>query len=182
MRYVLTYPPAHSDTYVKATTVRASANRLPYDCTDPASSLTGGDTNNEWHSEFGVVTGQRFHIDLGSAKKVRGIYYENAHNSGADTDRGAKTFTFWGSNTGSGSFDDLVYANDEGWTQILCSESVFDEHVALDQADPKYIYAGAHVAYRYYAFKFADNYTNATYMALRRIVLMTLTAQHVVMF
>jgi hypothetical protein len=46
-------------------------------------------------------------------------------------------------------------------------------HVAVDTADPRYIYLDNSVAYQYYAVKIADNY-GATYnLGLRRIVLQT---------
>ena len=164
------YPPAHSDTYVKATSTY-SVNYYPHFATDPAKSLTGTPIGTNWVSECCDPTNQRFHIDLGSAKVINKIYYENSHSSGSDTNQGVQNFTFWGSNTGAGSFDDLVYANDEGWTQLTTSQATFDQHVAADQADPKYITVTNTTAYRYYAFKFADNHGDANYMGVRRIEL-----------
>jgi len=168
--YTSQYPPAQSDTYVKATT-KANTDTWAYYATDPARPLTG--TFAGWESVRYSNTNQRFHIDLGSAKIIKRIYYENLHSEGGFTDRDVKNFTFWGSNTSTGTFDDLVYGNDEGWTQITTSQSTFDEHVALDQADPKYITVTNSTAYRYYAFKFADNYGDADYMGVRRIELQT---------
>ena len=169
-KYISVYPPAHNDTYVKATT-KYGTDYWPYFATDPANSLTGSPGLNYWISENGVKTNQRFHIDLGSAKIIRRIYYENGHASGALTTSGVKNFTFWGSNTGAGTFDDLVYANNEGWTQLTTAQSTFDQHVAADQADPKYIVVTNNASYRYYAFKFADNYGSADYQVVRRIEL-----------
>ena len=167
--YTSQYPSAHSSTYVKATTENVGFE--PYKSTDPALSLTGGITGTTWLSD--AMTNQRFHIDLGSAKTIRRIYYENWHNSGASTNVGSQNFTFWGSNTGAGSFDDLVYGNDEGWTQITTATSVFIEHIAVDQADPYYITANNVIAYRYYAFKFADNHGHGTQMGFRHTALQT---------
>ena len=169
-KYISVYPPAHNDTYVKATT-SYNANYLPYFATDPAKSLTGTSILNSWVSQSGAETNQRFHIDLGSAKIIRRIYYENGHASGTETTSGVKNFTFWGSNTGAGTFDDLVYANNEGWTQLTTSQSTLDEHVAADQADPKYIVVTNNASYRYYAFKFADNYGDSTALGVRHIAL-----------
>ncbi len=171
--YTSQYPPAHSDTYVK-TTLAAVTDRYAYYATDPVLSLTGSVINNGWQTINGGQTEQRFHIDLGSTKIIKRIYYENFHTSGFNTTRGAENFTFWGSNTGAGSFDDLVYGNDEGWTQLDTSPvSTFDEHVGADQADPKYIVVTNSTAYRYYAFKFADNYGDNNIMGLRHLVLQT---------
>jgi len=169
--YTSQYPPEQSDTYVKATTYYSSSY-YPYYATDPTKSLTGTHVGNSWHSNL-QTTNQRFHIDLGSAKIIKRIYYENMHVDGINTDRGAKDFTFWGSNTGAGTFDDLVYANDEGWTELTCSQNTFDRHSEADEADPKYITVTNSTAYRYYAFKFADNYTDPNYLGVRRIELQT---------
>lgn len=68
----------------------------------------------------------------------------------------------------------MVYVNNSGRTQLTTSQSTFDQHVALDQADPKYITIATSTPYRYYAFKFADNRGGAyVYMAVRRIELQT---------
>ena len=166
------YPPYHSDTYVKATT-KYDTSYWPYFATDPAKSLTGSWTNNSWVTGSGVATNQRFHIDLGSAITVKRIYYENCHDSGGNTTLGAKNFTFWGSNTAA-AFADLTYATDTNWTQLTASQSTFDQHVAANQADPKYITITNTTAYRYYAVKIADGWSAGS-CALRRIELQTTT-------
>jgi hypothetical protein len=112
----------------------------------------------------------RFHIDLGSGKVITRIYYENAHRNGSSTDAGAKDFTFWGSNVSS-DFTDIVYTNNGSWEYITTTASAFEQHVALNQADPKYIEVSNVTEYRYYAFKFANNYGNTEYMGVRRIQL-----------
>ena len=168
--YKSQYPSAQSDTYVKSTT-KADTFSWAYYATDPALSLMGTAASNSWYSVIMTVTNQRFHIDLGSAKTIKRIYYENSHHNGAETNRGVQNFTFWGSNTGAGTFDDLVYANDEGWTQLTISQSTLDQHTASDVADPKYITVTNTTAYRYYAFKFADNHGDNEYMGVRRIEL-----------
>jgi hypothetical protein len=168
-----TYPPAYNDTYVKATTYY-SVNQHAYLTADPTNILTGTENSHEWLSANLSVTEQRFHIDLGTATVVPRIYYENGHNSGTITDEGAKNFTFWGSNTAA-SFAELTYGTDTGWTQLTTSQGTFDQHVAADQADPKYITVTNTTAYQYYAFKFADNWGNASYMGVRRIELNPVT-------
>lgn len=163
------YPPAHSDTYVKATSY-FSANYYPYFTTNPAKSLTGSQIDNTWLTSS--TTNQRFHIDLGSAKVITRFYYENHHSSGANTVVGVNAFTIWGSND-SGAFSTLTYATDTNWTQITASQANLDQHSASDAADPKYITLTNSTAYRYYAFKFATNHGDANYMAIRRIELQT---------
>ena len=169
--YTSQYPPAHNDTYVKATT-KFNTSYWPYFATDPAISLIGDKVKREWLAQNAVKTNQRFHIDLGEAKTIKRIYYENSHNSGAITNAGVENFTFWGSNEAT-AFAQLTYATDTDWTQLTTSQSTLDQHVAADQADPKYITVTNTTAYRYYAFKFADNYGNSVYMSVRRIELQT---------
>lgn len=163
------YPPVQSSTYVTSTT-RYSTSYYAYFTTNPARSLTGSYTGNQWISSTGSTTNQRFHIDLGSAQTITRIYYENSHNSGTVTNTGVKNFTLWGSNTAS-DFSDLVYANDGTWVQLPTEVTQFEEHVASDTTDPKYIEVTNTTAYRYYAFKFADNWGATTFMGARRIEL-----------
>jgi len=168
--YTSQYPPEQSDTFVKSTTKR-TLNYWAYYATDPALSVIGGSAENAWLSDGN--TDQRFHIDLGSAKVIRRIYYANYHLTGGFVTRGVKNFTFWGSNTGAGSFDDLVYGNDGGWTILDVSTNTMLEHTEVDEADPQYVAVTNSTEYRYYAFKFADNYGDGSYMGVRRIELQT---------
>lgn len=48
---------------------------------------------------------------------------------------------------------------------------LFDQHIAANTADPKYITVTNLTAYRYYAIKIADNWGDATLCGFRRIVL-----------
>ena len=166
------YPPAQSDTYVKATTRYDEFNYLAHFATDPAKSLTGTAAGNVWVAAEGVRTNQRFHIDLGSAKVIRRIYYDNYHNNGGATNQGVQNFTFWGSNT-AGSFAELTYATDTGWTELTVAQNILDQHIAADQADPKYITVTNETSYKYYAFKFADDYGSVGSVGIRRIELQT---------
>ena len=161
------YPPAHSTTYVKATSV-FSANYVAHFATNPAISLVGTITNQSWLSS--ATTNQSFHIDLGEKKVIDKIYYENLHNSGSNTTNGVENFTFWGTNDAT-AFATTSYSVDTNWTQLTTSQSTFDIHVASNTTDPKYITATNTTGYRYYRLKFADNYGGATYMGVRRIEL-----------
>jgi hypothetical protein len=165
--YESVYPPAHSDTYVKATT-KASTSWWPYYATDPAKSLTGSEVDNSWQSS--ASANQRFHIDLGEAKVVKRIYYENYHESGSYTNAGAKGFTLMGSDSAD-SFADLDINHDTGWTSITTSSNEFDQHTASNVADPKYITATNSTAYRYYCLKITNNWGYAGSMGLRRVEL-----------
>jgi hypothetical protein len=172
--YKSEYPPAQSATYVKATSTNVNAGWYPYQATDPSKSLIGNANVNAWLSDSAQKTNQRFHIDLGSAKIIRRIYYENYLNFpsyGDVTNIGAKTFTFWGSNNAT-AFSTLTYGTDTYWTQLPTSQSTFDKHVGADVTDPKFITVTNSTAYRYYAIKIADDWGNTTYgMGLRRIEL-----------
>ena len=103
------------------------------------------------------------------------IYYENAHISGAYTDRGFRNFTFWGSNT-STAFDDTTYATDTNWTQLTISQSFLDQHTASNIADPKYITLTENTtSYRYYALKMSSDWGTSfnNYYGIRRVELQT---------
>lgn len=158
--YASTYPPAQTATYVKA------YGDAPWYTTDPAKSLTGAGADNSWIP--GSEVNSRFHIDVGSPKVIRRVYYENGHDFG-DSTYGAKTFTLWGSNNAA-SFAQLTYGTNTGWTQLTTSQATFDQHSAVDTSDPKYIMVTNSTAYRYYAFKIADGY-NPEFFWIRRIEL-----------
>lgn len=130
------YPPAQNDTYVKATT-KQSTSYWPYFCTDPAKSLIGTAVNNAWVAGAGS-THNRFHIDAGASIVLRGLYYENYHESGGLLTRGAKHFALWGSND-STAFANLTYETDTNWTPLKTGQSIFDQHIASDTVNPKYM-------------------------------------------
>ena len=146
----------------------------PYNAINQSLSLTSFWNLKSWLAAVFTVTNQRFHIDLGSSKNINKIYYENNHNSGGNTDTGAKNFTFWGSNTQS-AYDTLTYSADTFWTQITgLTQTFFNQHKASDNTNPKYIsLTGNTASYRYYAFKIADNWGSTDYMGVRRIELQT---------
>ena len=54
---------------------------------------------------------------------------------------------------------------------MTTSQSYFDRHSEGDEADPKFITVTNSTAYRYYAFKFADNWGGYAWMGLRRVEL-----------
>ncbi|MFA6256700.1 MAG: hypothetical protein WCT29_00090 [Candidatus Paceibacterota bacterium] len=166
--FISQYPTAQSDTYVKSTT-KYDGSYWAYYATDPTKSVTGSWTGNAWVSSG--ATNQRFHIDLGSAKTIVKVYYENAHSSGSYSEYGAKTFTMWGSNDAT-AFSTLTYGTDTNWTQLTIDDITFDQHVAANTADPKYILVTNTTAYRYYAFKIADTWGGGL-MGLRRVELQT---------
>lgn len=172
--YVSQYPTLDTS-HVKATTV--IADYYPHNTCNPALSVTGSiDAVKAWTTTVDSVTNQRFHIDLGAAYVIKRIYYENGHHSGTNTDAGARGVSFWGSNSAT-SFAELTYTTDTGWTQLPLSGSEFYQHVAADQADPKYLTVTNETAYQYYAFKFANNWGDLELIQLRRIELQRLALQ-----
>lgn len=169
--YTSVYPPAHNDTYVKATSNVAGFE--PYLATDPSKSLIGNWIGNQWISSGGNVTNQRFHIDLGGAHTIGRIYYENSHNSGVYINCGAMDITVWGSNSAS-DFADLTYANDGTWTQVTSVPTLMSPHIGKNQTDPRYIILNNTSAYRYWAIKIANAIAPApelNVMGIRRIEL-----------
>ena len=167
--YTSRYPPQQNSDYVKA--YYYASDSYPWYATDPNKNLTGGAGYNSW-KDNAQKSNQRFHIDLGQPFVIRRIYYENFHDSGNSTERGAKNFTLWGSNSAD-AFNNLDYNDDTGWTQIPTEEIYFQKHIAADQEDPHYILVNNATPYRYYAIKIADNYGDTAYIGLRRIELQT---------
>lgn len=176
MAYTSQYPPAHNDTYVKATSA-FNGSWLPDNATNPAKSLTGAAAGgNEWISGNGQITNQSFHIDLGSGQIIKRIYFENGHEAGTDTfggiAQGAKNFTFWGTDNAA-AFADTTYATDTNWTQLTTSISQFQQHALVDASDPQYAVVTNTTSYRYYRIKFADHWSGTDYIKVRRIELQT---------
>lgn len=169
---VYEYPPAHSDVYVKATSVDIDPDHAPYRATDPAASKTGSAVNTTWRSENGVNTNQRFHIDLGSPQRLAAVEYDNYHDAGGVTTRGAKNFTLWGSNEAS-AFADVAYSADTNWTQLSPSVANFDKHTTADAAETKVFTVNSSEQYRYFAFKIADNWGGASFIGLRNVSLIS---------
>jgi hypothetical protein len=180
MNYKSQYPPTQSTVYVKVNENQGTPPSGGFYVTDPVKPLTGTRNSNSWMvwGQYSYELNQRFHIDLGSGKVIKRIYYENFHDSGTETDIGVQNFTFWGSNDVT-AFDELGYGTDTNWTQLTTSQATFDQHTASDVADPKYIEVTNTTSYRYYAFKFVDNYGD-TYMTGSRIGIRRLELQTVI--
>lgn len=178
MPYKSVYPPAYNSTYVKATSNHATF--YPYLTCDPSQPLTGSYAT-QWLSAAYSITNQRFHIDLGVAKVIKRIYYENSHSSGTQTDMGAKNFILQGSND-AGAFGTLTYATDTNWTQLTTNITVFVQHVASNVADPHFVIVANNTPYRYYAIKIADGYGDTEDIGLRRVELQVITPPQIIIF
>jgi hypothetical protein len=163
--------PTQDDSHVIATSTNAGQHA--YYATDPTNPLIN--SSHIWTGDVFYITQIRFHIDLGSAKVITRIYYENSQQSGSQMTGGAKNFTFWGSNS-SADFNELTYATNGTWTQLTTSQTTFDIHASPNAPDPKYITVTNSTAYRYYAVKLADNWGNAYYLGMNRIELQTTSA------
>ena len=163
------YPPAHNGTYVKATTQYESFS--PWLSTDPAQRLLGSSYTVQWHANTNA--NQRLHIDLGSAKVIKKIYYENSHSSGADSNAGVKNFILQGSNDAA-AFANLTYATNTNWTDLTTDPTIMQQHVASDVEDPQYVVVTNVTAYRYYALKIVDNY-GYSLVGIRHIELQTIS-------
>jgi hypothetical protein len=165
--YVSKYPPEYNSTYIKAT---SEADPTSYAATlafNPANPLTGDHNLRGWLGN--AASQQRVHVDLVTPAIIERLIINNYHHSGTYTSRGAQNFTVWGSNDGD-AFAELTYAVDTDWTQIAADISALDEHTAANEVDPQVITLTNAVAYRYYGFKFADNY-GGELLGIRRIEL-----------
>jgi hypothetical protein len=167
--YGLNYPLYQTADFVKATS-EYDATYHPHYGTDPLLSLIGNASGNAWGAA--ASTNQRVNIDLGSSKIINRIYYENYHAVGMVSDAGARHFILQGSNDPA-AFAETAYAIDTGWTTIQTGLEMA-QHVALDQADPKYIDISNGTGYRYFSLKIANSWGNpAAFMGFRRLVLQT---------
>lgn len=147
--------------HVTATT-RYSDAHYPHFACNPASSLTGDSEWDTWAAAEYNLTNQTFKIYYGAGKTIKRIYYENFFDQIDWTYiAGVRNFTFWGSN------------DDANWTQLVCSQSYFNEHVHADQADPQYITVDNNTSFTVYKFIFADNWGSEVVMGVRRIELQT---------
>ena len=169
LNYTDVYPVAYSKNYVN-TTSDYGVNYEGFLATDISKNLLGTWTATTWLST--TTTNQKFIIDIGTAKIIRRIYYSNGHHLGGYTDRGVKNFTVYGSNSTS-TIINASYTNDVGLSQILTYNLSFEQHVSSDVADIDALLLNNSIAYRYYIFKFSNNYGAADVQALRRIVLQT---------
>lgn len=153
-----------------STSSSAAAPYREWQALSPYTTLVGASNiYNSWQSDASTAN-QTLHINLGVTANVAGIYYENSHNSGTETDYGVKNFTLWGSNTLS-AFTNPAYATDTNWTQLTTSPSTFDQHSTANAVDPKFITVTNSDFYQYYRFKFVDNYGDASWIGVRKIVL-----------
>lgn len=123
-----------------------------------------------WTPNWTSFANSCINIDLGSAKTIQRIYYENAHTSGEYTQTGSKDFTFWGSNL-EASYNETTYAIDTGWTQLTCNVSELIRHTASNVLDPQYVLVTNDTAYRYYRLKVSSSFDAAWTCALRRLQL-----------
>lgn len=158
---------------IDGTTVLATTTQTPNDAylpVNPSGSLTGTLVGNEWLSVQFSIANQRFHIDLGTPYSVKRIYLENSHHFGTSfNSRGVRNFTFWGSNNAT-AFSTLTYGTDTNWTYL--GTGSWNQHALADASDPQYFTLNNNTSsFRYYGFKFADNWGDTNFMAVRRIEL-----------
>lgn len=166
--YTSHYPPAYSDTYVKATTYY-SADTYPHFATDPSTPLTGTTAGYIWSANTSEVTDQKFNVDLGVAYNLRRLYVENFHYNGTNTNEGIKTVNVYGTNSAT-AFANTTYSNTDDLTLIDSIEVA--EHSAANAADPQYFtFSSNEENFRYYVLRIADNWGNTYYLAVRRIEL-----------
>lgn len=149
----------------------------------PKKNFIGTAVKCAWISSS--PTNQKMHIDVGTARIATKIQYHNFvdwHNysvnsygdiSQLQTTRGIKNFTLWGSNSAT-AFGTVTYGNHTDWTQLTTAASSFDEYAVTDtngNLDLNEIDITNEIAYRYYAFEFADNYGDASYMGIKHLAL-----------
>jgi len=164
--YTSHYPPAHNDTYVKATS-SLGGDYYPYNATNPAKSVVDGPAGNQWYAGSAVT--RKFNIDLGESLVIKRLYLENAHESGLYTIYGVREILVYGTNSAD-AFANVDYATTTDLVLIATLEAA--QHVAANSADPQYFLLTNSTAYRYMVVRIATNW-GATFSAIRRIVYQT---------
>jgi hypothetical protein len=76
----------------------------------------------------------------------------------------------WGTNDPT-AFATLTYGTDTNWTLLNTDINQFAQHITGDVADPQYFKVNNAKAYRYYAFKIANNWGDASLLGIRRLAL-----------
>ncbi len=164
MTYESHYPSVFDGTTCKA----SSAYDNAWDVYDPALSLVGGWTTNDWMNGVGEGNDYpyKLNVDLGSAKIVRRLYYENLHNSGGLTSAGANAVRIYGTNSAAAFASTIV--TDTNNLTLLHSFSMV-EHVASNVPDPQYELITNDVAYRYYILFLDSGHSTDAYVGIRRL-------------
>ena len=133
---------------------------------DTDLTIDGAYLNNAWVSADASVTNQRLVVDLGSTTIIRNIRIANSHDSGSNEDTGVKTTVIYVSDNASDYTG--VYGTDNAQTQIW--SGIVPKHTASDIKEFFDIYLDeSEKSGRYLIFEFADNWGDATNMAVRRI-------------
>ena len=158
--YSANYPVAYNTTYVKGLSSGSQAQPV-HQTFNPALSLTGSSSGTQWDSGHTGVLQANIQIDCGASYALDRIYYQAAHYSGAPGSIGIKDFTLWGTDN-AGAFAVETYGVDTNWNQITpadLSQTYFNQHVAADQSDPRYItIANQTAAYQYWRLKISTAY------------------------
>lgn len=162
----IAWPPAYSDTYIKATTL-FSASYYPHFSADPTLARDGTYTSRQWLSVNGTTTNQRWNIDLGTSKIIQQIMLENSHISGAQGIDGIKNFILQGSNNAL-ALAQTDYASDTYWTNIETGLQAA-QHNAHDFSHMQLFDITNSTAYRYLSLKIADNWGGGAYMGMRHV-------------
>ena len=163
--YISVYPPAHNDTYVKATTY-VSVDYYPHFATDPAKSVTGSAANNAWMSTTWEVE-TKFNIDLGESRAVSRLYLENFHYTGSSTRIGIREFELYGTND-LDAFANTTFSDLTDLTLLDSFEAT--RHPDVDVADPQYFLVSSPGDYRYYVIRILTGHDTVS-VGFRRVEL-----------
>jgi PKD repeat protein len=175
--YTIQPLPSVNKLFINATNSYPSQHE-PLSLMNNASSLIGSpisEYDQMWLTNNLYIKEIRLTIDLGEAKIIRNVTYNNGHLSGTVTNRGAKNFVMQGSNSDSYLYRYKMpeYENNTGWTNLTTSVTQFAQHAAVDVADNQSFLVTNTNAYRYYSFKIADNWGSGNYISMRRLQLLT---------
>ena len=161
-------------TYIKATTTYVPDTQGGAWFTfDTSKSLIGAWASQQWLSQTSATSNQKLNINLISSNIIKRIYYENGHYIGLNTDVGANSAIFYGTNDVT-AFNNTTFSSVTGLTELWTG--TFARHVNSDIVDPHYIdLPNNNTSYQYYVFRFPTNHGSPNWMGIRRIELQKCT-------
>jgi len=131
---------------------------------NPTLSKIGVSTNVAWRSTS--ATNQKYNIDLGAELVSGGFKMWRYHETGANTNVGVQNYELYASNTAS-VLVDVTYASLANLT--LITSGAISQHPGSDIESIETVTFSSPQKYRYYVFRFADNYGNGTNLGFRHV-------------
>jgi PKD repeat protein len=168
--YTTQDPPGFSSTYEKATTTSNLDDWQVWYLFNNALDYTKtSDSGVTWQSVRYEIANQRINVDLGSAKTITRVKYENYFGSNG-VSAGARNVAIYGSNTAS-DFSTTTYATDGSLELINDFEEWTIRNTTAGTSFPGYVIIDSPGSYRYYTFRISNTWGSTNFLALRHLEL-----------